>query len=158
MKRFFAPDFSAKIEAKFPLSLWVTLPYVLDEPNHFTGTRDPLYSVQCAQELTAEWSTVDSKERENSWIGRFKNIKRRQSIWDQSRADDREAELNGARDSRLNAIVSKLNSAGWSAELAHEESLAKLSQHKLVKQPKPLTERIWKNIGPKLIRLHIRNP
>ncbi|EEB91948.1 hypothetical protein MPER_09616 [Moniliophthora perniciosa FA553] len=47
-------------------------------------------------------------------------------------------------------IVSKLEADAWGAELAKEDTLEKLSQHKLVKQPKPLTERIWKNIGQTL--------
>ncbi|KAK7025548.1 hypothetical protein VNI00_015901 [Paramarasmius palmivorus] len=157
--RFSTPVFAAMrgMEFKFPQSLWVTLPYILDEPNPYSGARTSLYSLQCAQELSTEFSAVDLKEHEKFMERKLQESKQKDeiisalSIWDQSRANDREAELNEARESRLAAIVSKLNNAGWSAELADEGSLAELSQHKLVKQPKPLTERIWKNIGPTLI-------
>ncbi|RDB19004.1 hypothetical protein Hypma_014301 [Hypsizygus marmoreus] len=71
--------------------------------------------------------------------------------WAEQRTFERSLELDSARQRRLEAIKMKLTECGWAEEIAHLERRGQLSDHKLVKQPKDLTERIWNNIKKPLI-------
>ncbi|ESK85857.1 hypothetical protein Moror_2349 [Moniliophthora roreri MCA 2997] len=161
IKNYCTPTFAAhRLELKlvFPSDLWKTLPYLVEEHDIVFGRRVvSLYSIQAAQELSAEFANISSNERDALTAKKLEAYKEKSKVilafqeWDKSRIDDRGTELKLARASRFEAIISKLEAAGWAAELANEESREKLSQHKLVKQPKPLTERIWKNISKTLL-------
>ncbi|KAJ7158756.1 hypothetical protein C8R46DRAFT_848827, partial [Mycena filopes] len=71
------------------------------------------------------------------------------ATWLESRKNDRTDELDEARRLRLEAIVERLTALGWGEEISHYDD--DLKHHKLVRQPKALTDRIWKNIEEPLI-------
>ncbi|KAJ7650256.1 hypothetical protein FB45DRAFT_887444 [Roridomyces roridus] len=68
--------------------------------------------------------------------------------WLANRVSDRSEELDGVRESRLEAIVDRLTALGWGAEIHRHWDFR---YHKLVRQPKLLTDRIWANIKAPLI-------
>ncbi|KAG6873373.1 hypothetical protein C0995_016482 [Termitomyces sp. Mi166 len=97
-------------------------------------------------------------------------------LWNADRNSERVIELDNLREQRYQASVlisllvhyndwdpslysiqERLSDLGWSEEVAYLEDNAweydemELSEHKLVKQPKVLTERIWNNIKGTLI-------
>ncbi|KAJ7283173.1 hypothetical protein C8J57DRAFT_1120601 [Mycena rebaudengoi] len=70
--------------------------------------------------------------------------------WAEDRTTNRSNELDEARRLRGEAIIARLTSLGWEhEEFAHTE----FKNHKLVRQPKELTDRIWKNIEAPLTEL-----
>ncbi|KAG6817059.1 hypothetical protein H0H93_007546 [Arthromyces matolae] len=92
--------------------------------------------------------------------------------WNQSRNLQRTNELADLRDQRYQSIKEKLCELGWEEEIAYiefDEALAEdsddkpFSEHKLVKQPKALTERsydaqdctVWHNIKDTLIQFMV---
>ncbi|KAK1232186.1 hypothetical protein PQX77_004698 [Marasmius sp. AFHP31] len=88
--------------------------------------------------------------------------------WMDRRIRAREKELLDVREARYDAILSRLSASGWEEEeeecitrqgpraerrvqqeLTFPEAQAELREHKLVNQPKALTDKIWQNIqGP----------
>ncbi|KAJ7475853.1 hypothetical protein FB451DRAFT_259590 [Mycena latifolia] len=72
-------------------------------------------------------------------------------IWAANRTNDRSIELDVARRLRREAIVERLTALGWGDEIPFHHRV--FSGHKLVKQPKELTDRIWKNIEAPLVEL-----
>ncbi|RDB24018.1 hypothetical protein Hypma_008642 [Hypsizygus marmoreus] len=75
-------------------------------------------------------------------------------IWNQNRAEERSSELENIRLRRYTAIKEKLSAEGWGDEIAKQESDSSfnhLADHKLVRQPRDLTERIWNNVKKTLI-------
>ncbi|KAF7374995.1 F-box domain-containing protein [Mycena sanguinolenta] len=71
--------------------------------------------------------------------------------WAANRTSERRNELDDARALRKEAIVERLTALGWGEEiLLHKYEF---SYHKLVNQPKKLTDRIWKNIEAPLVEL-----
>ncbi|KII94220.1 hypothetical protein PLICRDRAFT_36468 [Plicaturopsis crispa FD-325 SS-3] len=81
--------------------------------------------------------------------------------WERARIVQREAELNSLRNTRQEAILSKLRELGYSKVIEKMprcrtewtyDDLFLLSEHPLVRQPKPLTERIWNNIKDEMIK------
>ncbi|KDQ57851.1 hypothetical protein JAAARDRAFT_156921 [Jaapia argillacea MUCL 33604] len=71
--------------------------------------------------------------------------------WARGQASDRTQELDGARKDRMEAIQAKLKALGWEDVLSKMtwRETEEFERHKLVKEPKRLTERIWNNIrGP----------
>ncbi|KAJ7104156.1 hypothetical protein B0H15DRAFT_11779 [Mycena belliarum] len=71
------------------------------------------------------------------------------ATWTANRLGDRSHELEEARRLRREAIETRLSAVGWEDELPfHKFTLA---NHKLVRQPKELTDRIWKNIEVPLV-------
>ncbi|KAJ6576433.1 hypothetical protein DFH09DRAFT_1451602, partial [Mycena vulgaris] len=73
------------------------------------------------------------------------------ATWAANRSNDRINELDEARRLRREAIVQRLTALGWGDEIplhGHE-----FDCHKLVKQPRQLTDRIWKNIESSLVEL-----
>ncbi|KAG6850404.1 hypothetical protein H0H93_013629 [Arthromyces matolae] len=82
-------------------------------------------------------------------------------VWITNRNFNRSNELDTFRTQRYEAIKEKLVDLGWKMEIErlakefwHDEPV-KLVNHKLVKQPKPLTERIWTNIKDTLIQFMV---
>ncbi|KAG6917030.1 hypothetical protein DXG01_004156 [Tephrocybe rancida] len=79
--------------------------------------------------------------------------------WNQTQSENRSNELEDIRQQRLEAIKGKLTELGWEQEIAFMEDYnpefeePPLSEHKLVRQPKALTERIWNNIKDPLVEL-----
>ncbi|KAF7374930.1 hypothetical protein MSAN_00379100 [Mycena sanguinolenta] len=71
------------------------------------------------------------------------------TAWAANRTSERRNELDEARSLRLEAIVERLTALGWGEEVPFHTY--ELSCHKLVKQPKELTDRIWKNIETPLV-------
>ncbi|EKM55720.1 uncharacterized protein PHACADRAFT_195764 [Phanerochaete carnosa HHB-10118-sp] len=67
-----------------------------------------------------------------------------------ARADERQ----NAQKMRYESIRTKLIELGWADELESVDAL-KLASHPLVMQPKPLTDRIWKNIKPQLVNFMV---
>ncbi|KAF5386656.1 hypothetical protein D9615_001957 [Tricholomella constricta] len=76
------------------------------------------------------------------------------SVWNQNRTEERSNELESIRQRRYEAIKERLSDLGWGTEIAKLESedhCEQLSEQKLVRQPRDLTERIWGNIKTTLI-------
>ncbi|KAG0706614.1 hypothetical protein DFH29DRAFT_900438 [Suillus ampliporus] len=79
--------------------------------------------------------------------------------WTEGAQQNRWKELDQLRSLRYDAIVGKLTELGWGEDIdklpdRHTARIYKLTyfeDHLLVKQPKPLTDRIWQNIQHKMI-------
>ncbi|KAG1730700.1 uncharacterized protein EDB91DRAFT_1156653 [Suillus paluster] len=79
--------------------------------------------------------------------------------WTEGEQRNRWKELDQLRSLRYDAIVEKLIELGWGEEIdklpdrhtARVYKLTHIEDHPLVKQPKPLTDRIWQNIQQKLL-------
>ncbi|KDN34410.1 hypothetical protein RSAG8_12492, partial [Rhizoctonia solani AG-8 WAC10335] len=69
--------------------------------------------------------------------------------------DDREKELKDLKDTRRLGIKRRLKELGWTDEDIPSKSGSEhyRAWNALVNQPKPLTERIWENLQPKLVTL-----
>ncbi|KAF9265206.1 hypothetical protein L218DRAFT_924350 [Marasmius fiardii PR-910] len=140
-----------------PDILWKTLPrYLLDTPSGQKQWRklDEVYLISGAEELSPHISgIVDEIEESVNWlVNRLTSLvadieqSNKCRVWMDGRTAERERELSDARLLRFHAIVVKLEAMGWEDELAFPSSRRELRQHKLVKQPKELTDRIWQNI------------
>ncbi|KAG7452375.1 uncharacterized protein BT62DRAFT_990614 [Guyanagaster necrorhizus] len=87
------------------------------------------------------------KWRENAKMA-YKNIKEHAEkceSWYQSRVERRGKELLAIRFKRLKDISDRLRTLGWAEEIEKTDPAALLS-HKLIWQPRPLTDRIWAGI------------
>ncbi|KAF8061649.1 hypothetical protein FPV67DRAFT_1673269 [Lyophyllum atratum] len=78
------------------------------------------------------------------------------AVWNRNRSEERSNELENIRQRRYEAIKEKLSHLGWGEEITKLEEADDieydlLSDHKLVKQPRELTDRIWGNIEAPLI-------
>ncbi|KAJ7274433.1 hypothetical protein B0H12DRAFT_398360 [Mycena haematopus] len=71
------------------------------------------------------------------------------AAWAANRTSERKDELADARRLRHDAIVERLTALGWGEEIPFHTW--DFNSHKLVKQPKELTDRIWKNIEAPLV-------
>ncbi|KAH0584489.1 hypothetical protein J132_04007 [Termitomyces sp. J132] len=75
-------------------------------------------------------------------------------MWNKTRNRERSDELDNLRGQRYQAIKAKLSDLGWGEEIFHLENSTHrrlFLGHKLINQPKVLTERIWGNIKDVLI-------
>ncbi|GLB35481.1 hypothetical protein LshimejAT787_0210460 [Lyophyllum shimeji] len=92
--------------------------------------------------------------RRSEYEARLKHASRCEA-WNRSRTEERSNELENIRQRRYEAIKERLSLLGWGEEIARLERddwrLEQLSDHKLVKQPKDLTDRIWRNIMQPLV-------
>ncbi|KAK0500578.1 hypothetical protein EDD18DRAFT_1347989 [Armillaria luteobubalina] len=70
--------------------------------------------------------------------------------WYQSRVERRGKELLAIRFKRLKDISDRLRALGWAEEIEKTEPTALLS-HKLIWQPRPLTDRIWASIETAMV-------
>ncbi|KAJ6531794.1 hypothetical protein B0H19DRAFT_1188595 [Mycena capillaripes] len=73
------------------------------------------------------------------------------TTWAANRTTNRRDELDDARRLRRDAIVERLTALGWGEEIPFLTD--EFDSHKLVRQPKELTDRIWKNIEAPLVEL-----
>ncbi|KAF9445286.1 hypothetical protein P691DRAFT_710588 [Macrolepiota fuliginosa MF-IS2] len=71
--------------------------------------------------------------------------------WSQNQANSRVQELYQLKKDRYDSIIHKLTELGWGEELKQIRAQDFLSNHRLVKQPHKLTDRIWKNIKTPLV-------
>ncbi|KAJ6494827.1 hypothetical protein C8R47DRAFT_1012074 [Mycena vitilis] len=71
------------------------------------------------------------------------------ATWAENRTHNRKDELHDARTLRRDAIVERLTALGWGEDISFHS--CDFNSHKLVKQPKELTNRIWKNIETPLV-------
>ncbi|KII94306.1 hypothetical protein PLICRDRAFT_50285 [Plicaturopsis crispa FD-325 SS-3] len=71
--------------------------------------------------------------------------------WFNRKSQDRSLELEEIKRARRHAIIERLTALGWGDELVPFGTRDSLENHKLVKDPKPLTDRIWANIRQPLI-------
>ncbi|EUC62643.1 hypothetical protein RSOL_424590 [Rhizoctonia solani AG-3 Rhs1AP] len=67
--------------------------------------------------------------------------------------DEREMELDQLRTQRRDQIEARLFDEGWTEQSTKPSPDNTTEWNKLVSQPKPLTDRIWNNLYPKLIPL-----
>ncbi|KAF7374990.1 hypothetical protein MSAN_00385100 [Mycena sanguinolenta] len=72
------------------------------------------------------------------------------AVWAANRTIERKDQLYEARGLRYDAIVERLTALGWAEDMFHRPEFC---SHKLVNQPKKLTDRIWKNIQGPLVEL-----
>ncbi|KAG7088864.1 hypothetical protein E1B28_012818 [Marasmius oreades] len=136
--------------------LWKALPrYPLDSGS--CGQRqwrrvNEVYLISGAEELSPHVSDIETVESTKWIVTRLESLMHdmEQSTmckhWMDNRNSNRERELSDARELRFNAIVAKLEASGWDHELTFAIGREDLRKHKLVNQPKPLTDRIWQNI------------
>ncbi|KAJ6619755.1 hypothetical protein B0H10DRAFT_2024791 [Mycena sp. CBHHK59/15] len=69
--------------------------------------------------------------------------------WATNRTANRSVELDDARRNRREAIVDRLTSLDWGEEILLQ--VDQFDWHKLVRQPKELTDRVWRNIETPLV-------
>ncbi|KAF8996626.1 hypothetical protein BDQ17DRAFT_1364166 [Cyathus striatus] len=100
---------------------------------------------------------MNNKERTN-WVKREtkKITKIREHAeacdnWLQSRAEERATTLEDIRKKRTDEIIERLTNMGWGDVIQNIPEDDRVQNHPIVAQKKELTERIWKNIQPKLI-------
>ncbi|KAJ6513301.1 hypothetical protein C8R45DRAFT_963164 [Mycena sanguinolenta] len=122
-----------------------------------------LFSIDVATRLSEECEAFRKKgnlqtsdPKYNAWLTQkedeMKEINTHAALcatWAATRTSERRNELDEARRLRLEAIVERLTALGWGDEVPFHTD--ELSCHKLVKQPKELTDRIWKNIEAPLV-------
>ncbi|KAK0233702.1 hypothetical protein IW262DRAFT_102333 [Armillaria fumosa] len=92
------------------------------------------------------------KWRENAKMA-YKSIKEHAEkceCWYQSRVERRGKELLAIRFKRLKDISDRLRALGWAEEIEKTDPTALLS-HKLIWQPRPLTDRIWASIETAMV-------
>ncbi|KAG7451982.1 uncharacterized protein BT62DRAFT_274271 [Guyanagaster necrorhizus] len=74
-------------------------------------------------------------------------------IWTERRAQDRTDELATARSERFKGVIERLTALGWDQEVKNLDFIDELRSHKLVWQPRALTERAWSNMSDVVITL-----
>ncbi|KAF8907431.1 hypothetical protein CPB85DRAFT_1436555 [Mucidula mucida] len=73
--------------------------------------------------------------------------------WLTSRKNNRTEELALLRRERLFSVVERLRADGWEEEVKSNLVLKTLGEHKLVNQPKPLTDRMWQNMESSVVEV-----
>ncbi|KAJ6513374.1 hypothetical protein C8R45DRAFT_345014 [Mycena sanguinolenta] len=133
------------------------------EPRHGWRRARELFSIDAAMKLKEE--SADFREYGNiqlsdpkfkAWFTQkedeIKEINTHAELcitWAANRTNERKNELDEARRLREEAIVERLTALGWGAEITFHTY--EFSCHKLVNQPKKLTDRIWNNIKATLV-------
>ncbi|KAJ6609353.1 hypothetical protein B0H10DRAFT_2225993 [Mycena sp. CBHHK59/15] len=72
--------------------------------------------------------------------------------WAEGVAENRSTELADLKEERYTAVVAKLTDLGWGTEINNILPIDSLRNHKLIKQPHALTERIWTTIEPQIVQ------
>ncbi|KAJ3770833.1 hypothetical protein FB446DRAFT_136038 [Lentinula raphanica] len=108
----------------------------------------------------AEYDALQSREDRHEWIKRkrkecraIQRHKEQCTKWQTRRWQDRADELDALRKERKAAILDRLGEIGWrhEAETIMEGPYDSFSRHKLVKQPKKLTDQGWRTIKNPLV-------
>ncbi|KAL0570067.1 hypothetical protein V5O48_011897 [Marasmius crinis-equi] len=147
------------IEALYiPPELWKTLPWCnIKIKLPYSGERVDVthFRVDAAEELSRKYGTIPEFEKQ-AWIRtKIENAQvLQQSIdrcieWHNERECARDNASQAARAQRYNDIVERLGGSDLSTQRPEFRG------HKLVNQPKPLTERTWKTIRPQLEQLKV---
>ncbi|KAJ4485289.1 hypothetical protein J3R30DRAFT_1337821 [Lentinula aciculospora] len=120
-----------------------------------------------AARYKAEFETLQTPEERDAWLDRKREEKLQSrkhtslcGSWFNRREAERTLELNHIRESRKEDILSRLGEIGWREEA---EIMMKIegcslrritfSRHKLVKQPRKLTDYGWNAIKDELLKL-----
>ncbi|KAJ6513367.1 hypothetical protein C8R45DRAFT_1068349 [Mycena sanguinolenta] len=143
-----------KLESSF---LW----WYLVPSHRESGNRRELFSIDEARKLSEECEAFLEEDGQlqvsnpdyQAWFTQKRNAMkeidahaRSCASWEDTRLYERTKELRDARRLREEAIVERLTALGWGEEVLHDYEFF---CHRLVNQPKKLTDRIWKNIeGP----------
>ncbi|KZP15635.1 hypothetical protein FIBSPDRAFT_1047991 [Athelia psychrophila] len=113
------------------------------------------------ESIKTHWESLKGAEK-LAYVGQRKKFKLAVNLhaidcaaWSELQRILRLQELQDVRNDRKASIIEKLSELGWGPEI---EQIPKgaldddpLAQHKLVKQPTALTNRIWTNIKPEMI-------
>ncbi|KAF5378405.1 hypothetical protein D9757_010856 [Collybiopsis confluens] len=119
------------------------------------------YRPDMVDKYVAEFNALKTEDERDAWISRqaevLKAMKEHKYLcqqWFQARIAGRGEELVNVRDQRKIAILERLEKIGWREEAELSESYARnvFSNHKLVRQPKKLTNRGWKSIETELVQ------
>jgi len=120
--------------------------------NHRVG------NTKIAERFKAEYTALQTLEDRRSWISGktqcFRELARHGRLcerWHEAQLKKRANEVEDVRQKRLEAILERLGEIGWREEAEH--MLNKFKDHKLVKQPKKLTEHGWKCIKVELVKM-----
>ncbi|KAF9073121.1 hypothetical protein BDP27DRAFT_1319432 [Rhodocollybia butyracea] len=118
-------------------------------------------------QLRAEYEALAPAEHP-AWFTRKNQEKRDIAMhaelcknWLQNRMNNRAEELENIRKQRKEAILARLGEIGWREEAesiingipSYKRGKDVFSTHKLVRQPKSLTDRGWKSIKPELVQM-----
>ncbi|KAL0566285.1 hypothetical protein V5O48_015733 [Marasmius crinis-equi] len=140
-----------------PESLLKTLPYESLSSDLRRSLKLPprfnLFMQPESEELINEYLSLSGDKR-TTWLSRRVEVYERDfpslmayQKWVKDYGDQREHDIRRIRIERCKAITSRMHDLGWDL-LALDD--CNFRAHRLVNQPKPLTERIWKNIRPEL--------
>ncbi|KAJ6513375.1 hypothetical protein C8R45DRAFT_344988 [Mycena sanguinolenta] len=133
------------------------------EPRHDWRPAQELFSIDVATRLSEECEDFRedgnlqmSDPKYKTWFTQkedeMKEINTHAELcitWAANRTNERKNELDEARRLRKEAIVEQLTVLGWGQEIPFHRS--QFFYHKLVNQPKKLTDRIWNNIKATLV-------
>ncbi|KIK59137.1 hypothetical protein GYMLUDRAFT_44893 [Collybiopsis luxurians FD-317 M1] len=122
--------------------------------------------VVCHTEITArykaEFKTLRTRTDRKEWIARKSNERLMRvehaslcQEWLQARLDQRSSKLDNIREQRKEAILERLEEVGWREEAELSMNTVwpwdDFASHKLVRQPKKLTDYGWNSIKTELV-------
>ncbi|KIK59138.1 hypothetical protein GYMLUDRAFT_44894 [Collybiopsis luxurians FD-317 M1] len=123
--------------------------------------RDVVCHAGITARYKAEFEALETEIERNEWIERkiderWKRVEHASSCqqWLQARLDRRSNELDNIREQRREAILERLEKIGWreEAELSMSSWMSDdFASHKLVRQPKKLTDYGWNSIKTELV-------
>ncbi|KAE9394993.1 hypothetical protein BT96DRAFT_862210 [Gymnopus androsaceus JB14] len=120
--------------------------------NHRVG------NTKIAEQFKAEYTALQTLEDRRNWISGktqcFRELARHGRLceeWHETQLEKRANEVDNVRQKRLEAILERLGEIGWREEAEH--MLNKFKDHKLVKQPKKLTDHSWNGIKVELVKM-----
>ncbi|KAL0577164.1 hypothetical protein V5O48_004841 [Marasmius crinis-equi] len=133
---------------RYGRELWEIFP-------HYHGNTDGpdsrLFLIEGMVEVLSEYDFLTQEGKTLSrrlWMTRELQtvVARRKYInecrrWEDARKRERKQELEGIKDERFQAIVRKFEDLGWAEVLGDWELRATLREHRLVNQPRALTDR-----------------
>ncbi|KIK59139.1 hypothetical protein GYMLUDRAFT_683468 [Collybiopsis luxurians FD-317 M1] len=154
------PDFVTGLPREYSMRRRDVLPW-----EYLKGSwryRDVVCHTGITARYQAEFEALETETERNEWIER-KIDERRKRVehanlcqrWLQARLDRRSNELDDIREQRREAILERLEKIGWREEAELSMTSFWLSDdfasHKLVRQPKKLTDYGWNSIKTELV-------
>ncbi|KDQ62846.1 hypothetical protein JAAARDRAFT_202398 [Jaapia argillacea MUCL 33604] len=127
-----------------------------------------VYDAKAVLDIVEKINSLPTKDAQRQFV-REKHTKKKKIIahaircedWEEDVADDRANQLDELRAARRKAIEEKLTGLGWGEEIAkmpkthnhqtRHNRLILLDDLSVVRQPKALTDRIWKNIEKEMV-------